>query len=150
VLVAQRLAALVLGVEHDHARPVVLQVTLEERQRAFADRAEADHDDRSGDGRVNGPVGHSEPLQSISGVISAAGDKRKGGRAGIRHGRPIILTIYAARRRGFVTGCPVGTLTPAAPSSAPGTISRPSSRWRSNGPGMARRAVLSAVKPKRP
>jgi len=58
VFLAERLAALVLGIEHGDARFVVVEMPLDQRQRAFADGAEADHDDRAGNRAVNGPVGH--------------------------------------------------------------------------------------------
>jgi hypothetical protein len=37
-------------------------MTFDQRQRALADRAEADHHNRSGDGAVNGPCGHCRLL----------------------------------------------------------------------------------------
>ena len=51
-------AVLVLGVDDHETGLVVIEMTLDQRQRAFADRAEADHHDGAGDRGVNGPVRH--------------------------------------------------------------------------------------------
>jgi hypothetical protein len=60
VLLAMRLAAFILGIDHRDARLVVVEMPLDHRQRAFADRAEADHDDRAGDARVNGEFAQNQ------------------------------------------------------------------------------------------
>ena len=51
----EQLAVGVAWIDDDHPRLVELEVTLEERQRAPADRAEADHDDGAGDFAVDRP-----------------------------------------------------------------------------------------------
>ncbi len=51
----------VVGIDHHEAGAVEIEVALDQRQHAFADRAEADHDDRSVDPAVNGPVRHCMP-----------------------------------------------------------------------------------------
>jgi hypothetical protein len=43
---------------------------LDQRQRAFADRAETDHDEWAGDAGMNGPFGHCL-VSNGYGVISA-------------------------------------------------------------------------------
>src|ERR1700722_10650945 len=48
-----RPAPLVLGIDHGHPRLIVIQMPLDHRQRAFADRAEADHDNGASDLRVD-------------------------------------------------------------------------------------------------
>ncbi len=55
-------AVLVLGVDDHEAGLVVLEMPLDQRQRAFADRAEADHHDGAVDAGVNGPVRHGASL----------------------------------------------------------------------------------------
>ncbi len=82
VLLAMRLAALVLRIDHGDARLVVVEMPLDHRQRAFADGAEADHDDGAGDLRVDLRGGTHHFLQesaerrvrSGSGVTSLCGD----------------------------------------------------------------------------
>ena len=54
-LPVEQLAVLLRGVDHRHARLVELEMTLDERQRAPADRSEADHHDRTGDFAVDRP-----------------------------------------------------------------------------------------------
>ena len=54
----QQFAILVLGIDDHEAGFVIFEMTLDQRQRAFADRAEADHHNGSADAGVNGPVGH--------------------------------------------------------------------------------------------
>ena len=61
--VVQQLAVLVLGIDDHETGFVIIEMTLDQRQRAFADRAEADHDNRAGDAGVNGPFGHMPSLQ---------------------------------------------------------------------------------------
>ena len=59
----QQLAVLVLGVDHHEAGLVVAEMALDQRQGAFADRAEADHHDGPVDAGVHGPIGHFQSLQ---------------------------------------------------------------------------------------
>src|SRR3569832_1552633 len=49
VLLAMRLAAFVLRIDHGDARLVVIEMPFDQRQGAFADGAEADHDNVAGD-----------------------------------------------------------------------------------------------------
>src|SRR6185312_9665291 len=63
VVLGAEFAAGVARIENDEARLVVFEVPLDERQRPFADRAEADHDDGSVDRGVDGPVGHGALLE---------------------------------------------------------------------------------------
>ena len=53
----------VLRRDHDEFLPVEGEVPLDQRQRAFADRAETDHDNGTGDAGVNRPFGHIASLQ---------------------------------------------------------------------------------------
>ncbi len=76
----QQLAVLVLGVDHHEAGLVVLEMPLDQRQRALADRAEADHHDGAVDAGVDGVVGHRLLLQ-LKGVLAAKGDGRNTCRA---------------------------------------------------------------------
>ena len=55
-------AVAVVRVDDDEARPVEAEMALDQGQGALADRAEADHDDRSVDRPVDGPVGHASLL----------------------------------------------------------------------------------------
>jgi len=48
----------VVRIDDDEAVPVEIEVTLDERQGPFADRSEADHDDRACDAPVPGPMRH--------------------------------------------------------------------------------------------
>ena len=63
----QHAAVFVLGVDDHEALLVVGEMALDQRQGAFADRAEADHDDGPGDAGVNGPSGHFCSSPAISG-----------------------------------------------------------------------------------
>ncbi len=54
----QHVAVLVLGVDDHKAGLVVSEMALDQRQRAFADRAEADQYDGARDAGVNGPTRH--------------------------------------------------------------------------------------------
>jgi len=54
----QDLAVLVLGVDDHEPALVIGEMALDQRQGAFADRAEADHHDGPVDTGVNGPSGH--------------------------------------------------------------------------------------------
>ena len=59
----QQFAILVFGVDDDEALLVVVEMALDQRQRAFADRAEADHHDGPVDAGVHWPFGHRQCLQ---------------------------------------------------------------------------------------
>ena len=50
--------SLSLRIDDHEAALVELEMALDQRQHAFADRAEADHHDRAGDAAVDGPSGH--------------------------------------------------------------------------------------------
>ncbi len=54
----EQLAVLVLRVDDHEAALVVAEMAFDQRQRAFADRAEADHHDGPVDTGVNGPISH--------------------------------------------------------------------------------------------
>ena len=54
----EELAILVLGIDDHEARFVIFEMPLDQRQRAFADRAKADHHNGAGDTSMNGPCGH--------------------------------------------------------------------------------------------
>ncbi len=54
----EQLAVRAVGVDDDEAILVVVEMALDERQGAFADRAEANHDDRAGDASVAAPMRH--------------------------------------------------------------------------------------------
>ena len=60
----QELAVLVLRVDHHEAGLVVVEMPLDQRQRAFADRAEADHHNGTVDAAVDGVGGHDLQLQT--------------------------------------------------------------------------------------
>jgi hypothetical protein len=45
--------AVFMRIDDDEARFVIRKMPLDQRQRAFADRAEADHDNRAGNFRVD-------------------------------------------------------------------------------------------------
>src|ERR1700733_649711 len=76
--IVQEFAVFVLGVDDHEAGFVIIEMTLDQRQRAFADRAEADHDNRPGDTGVDGPCGHNaKSPAAMYWVISAATRKRK-------------------------------------------------------------------------
>ena len=61
-VLVQQLLVLVLGIDDDEALLVVFEVTLDQRQRALADRAEADHHDRAVDFAVDRPFGHESGI----------------------------------------------------------------------------------------
>ena len=48
----------VARVDDHHARPVKLEMPLDQGKGSLADRAEADHDDGAVDPGVDGPLGH--------------------------------------------------------------------------------------------
>ena len=54
----EQLAVRTVGVDDDEALLVVIEMALDQRQGALADRAEADHDDRAGDAGVAAPMRH--------------------------------------------------------------------------------------------
>ena len=62
--------AVLMRIDDDEARRVIVEMPLDQRQRAFADRAEADHDDGAGNfrvdlrGRAHG-VGLSEKVLTV-------------------------------------------------------------------------------------
>jgi hypothetical protein len=58
----QHLAILVLRVDDHEAGLVVGEMALDQRERAFADRAEADHHDRPVDAGMYWPFGHRQRL----------------------------------------------------------------------------------------
>ena len=60
----EQLAVLVLRIDDDEARLVEGEMALDQRQRAFADRAEADHHDGTVDAAVHGPLGHGSISKS--------------------------------------------------------------------------------------
>ena len=64
-------AVAVARVDDHEARLVVGEVALDERQRPPADRAEADHHDRSVDLSVDGPGGHGCGLLDERGASGA-------------------------------------------------------------------------------
>ena len=68
-LVVEDLAVLVLWVDDYETGFVIIEMALDQRQRAFADRAEADHDNGAGDRGVNGPIGHSLSLQQSNYIL---------------------------------------------------------------------------------
>ena len=59
----------IVGVDDDEMLLVEVEMALDQRQRAVADRAEADHHDRAFDAPVLGPVRH--------GVVSPFGMGRR-------------------------------------------------------------------------
>jgi hypothetical protein len=65
--VVQELAVLILGIDDHKTGFVIVEMTLDQRQRAFADRAEADHDNGSADAGVDRPIGHLRSLRSNKG-----------------------------------------------------------------------------------
>jgi hypothetical protein len=69
----EEVAVLVGRIDDDEALPVDVEVPLDEGQRAAADGAEADHDDRAGDAAMHGPDGHLWSLLS-EGAWGAARD----------------------------------------------------------------------------
>src|SRR5947209_16727344 len=54
----------IVGVDDSEARAIELEMPFDERQCAAPDRAEADHHDRTGDARVNGPLRHGWKLRA--------------------------------------------------------------------------------------
>ena len=54
----------VVRVDDDEALAVELEVALDQRQRPFADRSEADHHDRACDASVLGPMRHGVSVSS--------------------------------------------------------------------------------------
>ena len=99
----QQLAVLVLGVDDDEARLVVGEMALDQRQRALADRAEADHHDRAVDAGMHGPLGH-----------------RASPGAGRRAQTEGAARISLARRRGKMTVGVMRRARPARPRPVPG------------------------------
>src|SRR5688500_6156418 len=65
---------LLLRIDDHEAALVILERTVDERQGALADRAEADHDNGAADATVNGPSGHRVCL-----LAKAEMEKRKAG-----------------------------------------------------------------------
>src|SRR3954454_2897319 len=53
----------IVGIDHGEARTVEIEMACDQRQCAAPDRTEADHDDRTGDARVNGPLRHGWKLR---------------------------------------------------------------------------------------
>ena len=62
----QKLPVGIVGVDDDEALLVELEMALDQRQRAFADRSEADHHDRAVDAPVPRPVGHQVSFKRAS------------------------------------------------------------------------------------
>jgi len=70
----------ILGIDDDEARLVELEMALDQRQRADADRAEADHHDGAGDARVDGMSGHGRKLQDNERRRRKTATKKRRGR----------------------------------------------------------------------
>ena len=73
-------AVAVVRRDHDEFRAVEADVALEQRQQAAADRAEADHHDRTGEGRVQ-QVGVGHAGEGVHRVISNVQIRRQAARA---------------------------------------------------------------------
>src|SRR5579863_5729874 len=144
----QQLAILVLGVDDYEAGFVIVEMTLDQRQRAFADRPKADHDNGSADAGVNGPLGHYRASSQVEGLLECTqAARRTSFRAFTRRLAPwAAISLF---RSGFGCASPVAPIIPRAPSSAPGCKASASNRSRSKRPGIHRSAVAAALKPNR-
>src|SRR6185503_8498817 len=128
--------------DHDELRAVEADVALEQRQHAAADRSEADHDDRTSEGRVQElAVGRADT--GVHGLISESEASQAASITGAR------FAPVRKSGRPFGKRSPVARIRPRAPSSAPAFSSIPSRRSGSNGPGSRNAPVLAAEKPNR-
>jgi hypothetical protein len=67
--------AVLVRIDDDEARFVIVEMPLDQRQRAFADRAEADHDNGAGNLGVDRLIGRAH------GWVSGKGMREGGGRS---------------------------------------------------------------------
>src|SRR5262249_47007692 len=166
---------LVLGIDDHKALLVVSKMSLDQRERAFADRAEADHDNWTINTGIHGPVGHRSLLQGHGKYgewgareathASARSDGRNPTERALYRDtlecravqsqaargttlEPLARAITAAKS-GFGATDPVALINPYAPSSAPSVSSSASRRSVSYGPGIRNRSVLAALNPNR-
>ena len=114
------LRSLSSGSMTDEAGLVVAEMALDQRQSAFADRAEADHDDGPVDAGMHWPFAHSQPLPNLVHIGHSAQTEVAPGKTP-RRPREIGALIQAA----FAAITDVGSLVrPVAAIIPAGAIER--------------------------